>query len=73
LWAPADQDANDLAEMTVTAPFRTGRIDNLELIGMASDKDCWKQQHRVHLARLRTGQHPTLVTLACSNPTGCAR
>jgi hypothetical protein len=40
--APADQDANYLAEITMTPPFPNGTIDNPELIGMASNKDCWK-------------------------------
>lgn len=41
--APANQDGNYLAELTMTPPFPGGTIDNPELIGMASNKDCWKQ------------------------------
>jgi hypothetical protein len=40
---PADQDGNYLAELTMTPPFPHGTINNPELIGTATNKDCWKQ------------------------------
>lgn len=40
---PAAQDPNYLAELTMSPPFPGGTVDYPFLIGMASNKDCWKQ------------------------------
>jgi len=40
---PAAQDPDYLANLTMTPPFPGGTVDYPFLIGMASNKDCWKQ------------------------------
>jgi len=40
---PAAQDPDYLAELTMTPPFPGGTVDYPVLIGMASNRDCWKQ------------------------------
>jgi len=40
---PAAQEPNYLANLTMTPPFPSGTVDYPVLIGMASNKDCWKQ------------------------------